>query len=334
VACRVVALSMNRVVRSSRSWLLLGAALSLLAALPLATGCGHATPGAPTSPGPSSGSPSAVASAGAVVATVNGSPVRAGDVDVVRAERRLLGQDDAAASALREAIERNLMYREAERLHLAPRASSVASRLAEVESGYGGADALDNALQSAGSSRGQLQRSVADGVLREALRNAKFPELAATPTEVRAYYHRNRERLFTRPASVHLGAIEVRTRMVAENAIRRLRQGRPFAEVARQLSIDPESKASGGDIGWVLTSSLPPGARGVVAGAGTGVIEKPLRGNGAWYVFDVIARRAERVASFADVRDRISTELTDVARSKALQTWLAEARGRAEITKP
>jgi parvulin-like peptidyl-prolyl isomerase len=325
---------MNRVPRSSPSPLLFAAAIFVLVVLLLASGCGHTTPGASTSPDASSASSSAAASPGAVVVTVNGSPVRAGDVELVHAERRLLGQDDDSASALREAIERNLMYREAERLHLEPRAATVRSRLAELESSYGGSDALDGALLSAEATRAQLERSVTDGVLRETLRNAKYPDLEATPTEVRAYYRRNRDRLFTRPASVHLGAIEVRTRMVAENAIRLLREGRPFAEVARQLSIDPESKSSGGDIGWILTSSLPPGARGSVARAGTGVIEKPFSGNGAWYVFDVIARRAGRIAAFSDVRERIRSELTDVARSKALQRWLAEARGAAVVTKP
>jgi parvulin-like peptidyl-prolyl isomerase len=319
---------MDRSVHPSRLRRALFPALLALTTLLLASGCAHkATAGV-------SGSPRPTVSANPVVATVNGSPVRAGDVELVHAERRLLGQDDDSASALKEAIERNLMHREAARLHVRSAVSSVRSRVSEIESRFGGSDGLDAALRSARSSRDQLERSVNDGVLREALRDAKFAPVRATPSEVRDYYRRNRERLFTTPSSVHLGAIEVRTRMVGENAIRRLRQGRPFAEVARQLSIDPQSKDEGGDLGWVLTSSLPAGARGYVARSGTGVIDRPLPGNGAWYVFDVFARRAERVTAFADVRARIAAELSGVARSKALQRWLSAARERAVITRP
>ena len=330
---------MSPIARPSSARLLLVSAILALPALLLATGCGHTVPGASGSPSASasaraSGSPLSSASADTVVATVDGSPVRTGDVEVVHAERRLLGQDDDPASALKEAIERKLMRREAERLHLTPSASQVRDRMSEIESSFGGADALDAALRGARSSREQLERSVSDGVLREALRDAKFGSVRATAAQVGDYYRRNRRRLFTTPASVHLGAIEVRTRMVAENGIKRLRQGRPFAEVARQLSIDPQSKEAGGDLGWVLTSSLPTAAREGVKKSGTGLVERPIQGNGVWYVFKVFARRPERVSPFSAVRGRILTELTDVARSKALQDWLAAARKRATITMP
>ena len=318
---------MSPLLRSLRSPLAPAVAVLVLAVVLTTAGCSDPTPGA-------SASAHASPSSSAVVATVNGSPVRAADVELVRAERRLLGQDDGFASALKEAVERNLMHREAERLGLKPASASVDSRLAEIQSRYGGAGALDSALSGAGSSREQLRRSVTDGVLREALRDAKFAQVNATPDEVAGYYRRNRKRLFTTRAALHLGAIEVRTRMVAENAIERLRQGNPFAEVARQFSIDPQSRDAGGDLGWVLASSLPPGAQQSVATAGTGVIRRPVQGQGVWYVFDVIARRPAHVAAFADVRGRIRTQLTDVARSKALQDWLAEARKRAVITEP
>jgi parvulin-like peptidyl-prolyl isomerase len=318
---------MKRLPRLSHVLPLLVTVLVVLPAVLAMAGCGGGSQHA------AAASPATAASPGRVVATVDGSPVRAGDVDLVHAERRLLGQPDSGASALREAIERNLMHREAARLGVSAAPATVRGRMAEIESRYGGGDALRAALDHAGMSHRQLQQSVADGVLREALRNAKFPGLRATAAEVSRYYRRNKTRLFTTPAAVHLGAIEVRTRMVAEDAIARLRQGRPFAEVARQLSIDPQSKDAGGDLGWVLTSSLPPAARRDVMRA-HGVLMRPFSGNGVWYVFSVFARRARRAVPFTSVQGRIRAELTDVARSRALQAWLKAARGRATITTP
>ena len=181
--------------------------------------------------------------------------------ELVNAERRFTGEDDKASSALDEAIERSLMRREAARLGVRADETVIGRRLDELDEAYGGAAALEDVLRRAGMSRSQLRQSVTDGVLRESLRDAKFSRTRATPRSVRAFYRRNLRRLFTRPASVHLGAIQVRTERVAENAIGLIREGRPFDQVARQLSMDPESRSNGGDLGWLLTSSLPPALR-------------------------------------------------------------------------
>jgi parvulin-like peptidyl-prolyl isomerase len=275
--------------------------------------------------------PSSSPSHDGVVATVDGSPVRAAEVLLVRAERRFMGEDDAAPPALDEAIERALMRREAQRLGVEVDEGSVAERLAELESTVGGAAALDAVLRQAGMSRPQLRQSVTDGVLRESLRDAKLSDLRVTRRAVETYYRRNLESLFTRPASIHLGAIQVRTDKVAENAIGRLAQGRPFKEVAHQFSLDPESRDNGGDLGWVLTSSLPPAVRKAVAGAGPGLIARPVGGGNMWYVLNVVGVRRARVTPLDEVRSRLSAQLTRVKRSRALERWLDRAREEATI---
>lgn len=307
---------------------LLSIASALLAAAALVlvvTGCADGDP-----PAASSGSPPA----DAVVATVDGSPVRASEVRLVRAERRLLGEEDGAAAALDEAVERALMRREADRLGAEIDQAEVGRRLAELDVKYGGEVAVDAALRAADMDRAQLRQSVADGVLREALRDAKYVGAQATPQTVWDYYRQNRSSLFTRPAAVRLSAIQVRTRQVAENAIGELDEGRPFAEVARRFSVDPQSRDAGGDLGWVLTSSLPPAVRKAVQRAGSGVIDRPVGEGNVWYVLNVRDRRDARVVPFAEVRADLAAQLTDVKRSKALERWLNAARERAAIAIP
>ena len=294
----------------------------LLLPVALASGCG------------ADDRPSSSPSAEAVVATVDGADVYAGDVELVRAERRFTGEGDGASAALDEAVERAIMRREAGRLGAEADEAVIGARLDELESTYGGAAGLDAALAGADLDRAQLRRIVADGVLRESLRDAKFSAMQVTPQAVRTYYRRNLRRLFTSAASVHLGAIQVRTERVAENAIGLIEGGRSFARVARQLSMDPESRANGGDLGWVLTSSLPPDLRRAVAAAGLGVIPRPVGGGNAWYALDVIGKRPARVTPLSEVREELAASLTRVKRSKALERWLDDARERAGVALP
>jgi foldase protein PrsA len=317
---------MTRVLPSRQCFPCVLAVIGITVGLLLAAGCGDRGGRASQS----SGSPAA----DAVVATVDGDRVRAHEVELVRAERRFIGQGDAAGPALDEAVRRTLMRREAARLGAVADETEIGRRLAEVETTAGGASALDVLLQRARMSRSQLRQSVTDGVLREALRDAKYPGKSVTPQDVRAYYRRNRARLFTQPAQVRLGALQVRTERVAANAIARLDQGRPFTEVARQFSVDPETRDKGGELGWILTSSLPPVLQKAVAGAGTGVIRRPVGAGNVWYVLNIEAQRPSRVMRLSEVRDRLTTELTRVKRSKALERWLDAARERSTVTTP
>lgn len=281
-----------------------------------------------------SGSPTASPTADRVVAVVNGHPVRESDVAVVRAEKRLLGQSDAMPAALKEAIDRELVRREAARLGVAADVAVVRRRMAGVTTQAGGAAALTTSLRHAAMTADQLHQSITDGALREAVQNATFTAVVADGRAAQAYYVQHRRGTFTRAAAVHLRAIPVRTEMVAKNALGRIRQGRPFAEVARQFSIDPESRDAGGDLGLLLTSSLPGPLRRAAASAKLGVLAKPVRVGGGWYVVDVVARRPQQVIPYATVRAAILKELTQEKRAKALKAWLATARKDAVVERP
>ena len=281
-----------------------------------------------------SAGPTAAAGDDPVVATVNERPVLANAVAAVRAERRLVGESDATAAAIEEAIDRELVRREAERLGVTADATEVRARSTDLADQMGGAAALKSALAKADMTEAQLRQSLEDGVLREALQDAKYGGLAAAGASVQAYYDRHKEDLFTKAAAVHLGAISVKAERIAENAIVRLRTGHPFEEVARQFSTDLESKANGGDLGWVLASSLPVPLRKAEAALSKGEVSKPVAAFGQWYVLKLEGRRAARTLSFGQVHERLRQELTRLKRAKALEAWLTTARRDATVTTP
>jgi parvulin-like peptidyl-prolyl isomerase len=273
--------------------------------------------------------PSASPTVDGIAGVVNGHDLRASDVGVVLAERRLLGQ--SAAGAFKEAVDRELVRQEAARLGVTAASAAVDKRISDLTTQMGGAAALAKALAAAKTTPAQLRQSVTDGVLRQAVQDAMFPKLTVRPQAVQAYYKAHVKDLFTRAASVHLAAIPVRAKLIAENALSRIRQGHTFAEVARQFSIDPESKANGGDMGWVTAASLPPGLQKAVTTAKPGLVRTPIEAAGGWYVLDVIASQPAQVLPFAKVRAGLRAELTRVKRSRALDAWIAGARKKASI---
>lgn len=301
------------------------AALCLLIAA-VAAACGGGSSGPQPSASPS-------VAADRVVARVDGRDIRQSDVDLARAEARLVGKPDRAAKAMKTAIDGALVSAEAERLGLTTDTAEVQRRLAAVKDQLGGQAALDAALEKTDMTQEQLRTSLAQGVLREAVQNARFPEVVAGAGAVRAFYDRNREKLFTQAEAVKLGAFVVRNEGIAGNAIKRLEQGRPFGEVARQFSVDPELKASAGAMGWMAPIALPAPLRKAVAKLNAGDVSPPTAGPGGVWVFKLLARQAAAVVPFADARGQIQNGLDGELRSAALAKWLVQARKDAQIEK-
>jgi parvulin-like peptidyl-prolyl isomerase len=274
------------------------------------------------------------APADAVRAHVNGREVRQSAVDAVRAEARFDSRSDAQAKPLNEAIDRELVRQEARRLGVKADQAEVDKRAAALSKRAGGDDALATLLTKARMTQQQLRASLTYGVLREALQNVRFSDMAAGEPKLRRFYEHNLKSLFTVPASVHLGALVTHSEGIASNAIKRLRQGRPFSEVARQFSADPQLKQDGGDMGWVAPASIPPELRKVVNGLALKAVSKPVQSVGGWYVFKLLGRKAAKVIPYATVRDDLATELNRRQRSAALDAWLEKAKAAATISRP
>lgn len=269
-----------------------------------------------------------------VAARVNGHPVHHSDVEAARAEARLSGGDTGDKSALNEAVGRELVRQEAERLGVKVGAGEVDRRVAALTKSLGGEKALASALSGARMTKAQLRAALQAAALAEAVQQARYPDLTADEADVVRFYRHNLASLFTEAESVHLHAIVVRNDGIAGNAIKRLRQGYTFGQVARQFSIDPESKDNGGDAGWVTVSSLPAALRKVVLALPVGAVSEPTAGPGGVYVMKVTGRHAEQVMPLSQVREAVRKEITRRRQAAALKRWLKTERQRADIVIP
>ena len=148
--------------------------------------CGDAGGGATASPSPSSDP---------VVLLVDGRPVRRSAVDAVRAEFRLGGTADTEARAEKEVVRRELVRREAERLGVVADPKEVESRRSAMVDQLGGEQGLVSALERVPMTDAQLRSGLTDGVLREALQDAKYEDMAASTAAARDVLRRTPDRV-------------------------------------------------------------------------------------------------------------------------------------------
>ncbi len=281
--------------------------------------------------GPSPATSPSRASAAAVVAHVNGQVVTRGEVDLTVAMASLSSQTLTYRQALEAVIRQHLLRTEAVRLGVVVTAADVQGRLDQVATSLGGSAALQSALSAAGVSLAQYRQEVRDGLLAERLAARKFPHVVPSRRQIGAFYDAHRAQLTT-PAAVRLAEIVVKTRSLAEAVIGRLALGYPFAEVARAYSMDSESVAAGGVLGWVETSSLPAALAKAAATARPDVVLHPVKAAGEWHVLKVLGRRAAHTQSLAAARPAIVAELVSERQAALLQAWLVRVRATARVT--
>ncbi len=169
------------------------------------------------------------------------------------------------------------------------------------------------------------------GLLAEQLGARSSRRYVAGRRQVLSFYRAHRAQLTT-PAAVRLAEIVVKTKSLGQAVIDRLRLGYSFAEVARSYSMDSESIAAGGVLGWVAIPSLPTPLARALASARTGVVVGPIAAIGGWHVDKVLGRRRAHTQPLAAARPAIVAQLTLERRAALLSAWLAKARAAARVT--
>ncbi len=127
-----------------------------------------------------------------------------------------------------------------------------------------------------------------------------------------------------------LSHIAVDSAEAASELIAQLDKGGDFAALARQHSLDNNTRTQGGDLLWSTPSGMPPTFAVAVREMKNGEHSKtPLRTDVAWHVIRLTDSRETTVPPFEDVRE----QLVQAVQQKQFDAWVDGLVGKAAITK-
>jgi peptidyl-prolyl cis-trans isomerase C len=110
-------------------------------------------------------------------------------------------------------------------------------------------------------------------------------------------------------AEFHVAHILLPTETIALGVIRRLDEGASFAALAKAESAD-DSRARGGDLGWVYPGPLPKAFTDAVAVLKPGeYTHQPVKTPYGWHVIRVLETRPAAVPPLASVRAQLAVNL-------------------------
>lgn len=181
--------------------------------------------------------------------------------------------------------------------------------------------------------RGELVSSVIAAVVSDA--ESREPD----EEELRRFYAEQRD-YFTRPGRARVRELLVRRRGEgpeavrgrAEEAVRRLRAGVDFAEVARALGDPPPVEVPDALLPPAkLREYLGPTATLRVLELEAGGVTEPLSTGSGYRVVQLVEREPPRTPPFEEVEALVRAEWRRRAGDRALREYLEELRRRAEV---
>ncbi len=154
------------------------------------------------------------------------------------------------------------------------------------------------------------------------LSDSEYKEIVATALLASRLGEYLAERVPTVAEQIHFYAILLKTYEDAEEVRARWEAGEDFADLAREVSLDEQSKEKGGDLGWLPRGILAPGLDQRAFNLIIGDVSEPLAyasdpaSPEIFYYLLMVSEKAE-----AREIDEVSLQ---VLKAKALDDWLSE----------
>jgi len=286
------------------------------------------------------------------VATVNGEAIYRSTYDEILVALRDKVRDGDPESvekyvgarqiALDKSIDEELLYQEAVRGGYEPKNAEIDSIYAQRCADTGSEAKYLATQRSRGLSKAEVLHSFVKTLAIERYVKAEIEsKFTVSDEETRAFYDHHPE-LFTPDRWLRVGQIFVhaplgrpqKERLAAQVKLTqgydRIRQGRTFESVARDISED-RSGPSGGMVGWVRRGGLPEALdRSVFAlkpGEMTGIVESET----GYHVMKVYEERGGRLESFDKVQGAAREKLRLKRRGDEIAAVLTRLRATAKI---
>jgi len=239
-------------------------------------------------------------------------------------------REELQRSFLVQLIDRELIHGEARRLNIEITEADIDAALQVYRQDYTGAG-FETMLQERGLTlqgwREELKESL---IMEKLLDEAVYSKVDVTDKEVAAYYEANRKE-FDRPAQVRARQIVVAEEAEGQEVLGLLRQGQPFAEVAKEYSLSPDAE-QGGDLGFFARGEMPPEFDEVVFDLPVKRLSDLVKSEYGYHIFLVEEKRKAARLKKKEVSAEIRAILESQKKEVVYLDWLQEMRARAVIS--
>ena len=150
-----------------------------------------------------------------------------------------------------------------------------------------------------------------------------------TQQEVKSYFEQHKSQ-YGQPERRNIAIILTKTQAQAEAAKKEIQSGKSFSSVAKQVSIDPVSKSSGGSLPGVVKGQEEKALDEAIFKAQLNVLGGPIKTPFGYYLYEVKKTLPASQQSLSSVQSSISQQLMAQSQQKALSEFIKKFRKKWE----
>lgn len=299
-----------------------------------------AAPARPAAPKPAAPKPPAddEVALDAIAAMVNDEPVLASDVEeqlFMFLQRTQARPDSSQIDTLRrqvldQLIDDKLIVAEAKKQNITvPPAElnrQIDQAIAEAKERIGGEQAFQQQLAKENMTEARLRERYKGDIERQMLESRvvqkALPKRTVPQAEAEAYYKANRDKFPKVPAQLRLQVIQITpapdsvtlkaARTKIEGIRKRIMAGEKFAKLAAELSDDPSSAKSGGDLSFFRRGQMEPTIEDAAFALKDGELSQPIRTPYGYHLVEPIERDTVRSPAGKDSLDADGKPIVEV----------------------
>jgi len=159
--------------------------------------------------------------------------------------------------------------------------------------------------------------------------------VTVTDKDVKDYYEANKESFQEGENKVHIAHILVKTKEESDKIKKELDEGKDFANIAKEKSLDVATKDKGGDLGWINYKDMKQGMVFMLAAKtmNKGEVSQPIKEKDGWHILKVIDKKIYTPKPFDDVKDNIKKVLINQKKNKLWQDSFSKWKKEAKVKK-
>ena len=242
------------------------------------------------------------------------------------------------AKILQDAVDELLLLQKAEDAGMKAPAQWIDEAIAGIrkENNITTDEQFQEALVREGLTLAELRQNIERGIIRRYILERDIrPKAEATEPELRAEYEKLKGTAFTKPATVTLQEILVRSDggglALARQLVERARTGEDFQALAKTYSSAP-SRANGGDIGQIAQGDLHPDLEKAAFSLPVGSVSDPLSVESGYRIVKVIAKTSGSTTPFEGAKDKVRERLMAERFEKEYEAYMDALRKSAVVS--
>lgn len=224
-------------------------------------------------------------------------------------------------------ISKKVVELEAKKQKVTVSEADIKKELEKYYEQYGGEEGFNQTLTQSGYTLDQVKK---DLELNVKLSKLLEPRIKISEDELKSYFDENKA-TYAQAKQVKASHILVETEEKAKEIKEKLAQGEDFAKLAKESSIDTQTKEKGGDLGFFASGQMVEAFDKVAFSLKVGEISDPVKTEYGYHIIKVTDIKEAEEANYEKSKEKISDALFDQKMQTEYGTWLQELYKKYKI---